>query len=85
VNGSVRPQIEIAPGERQFWRIVNASADRYVDLQLEVKCLKSWPWMASPSHVTIPIIERVSPVMYCCHRRQARSHCYCPSLARLSA
>ncbi len=27
VNGSVRPQIEIAPGERQFWRIVNASAD----------------------------------------------------------
>jgi FtsP/CotA-like multicopper oxidase with cupredoxin domain len=35
VNGSVRPQVEIAPGERQFWRIVNASADRYVDLQVE--------------------------------------------------
>src|SRR6267378_6891073 len=35
VNGSVRPQIEIAPGERQFWRVVNASADRYLDLQLE--------------------------------------------------
>jgi len=35
VNGSVRPQIEIAPGDRQFWRLVNASADRYVDLQLE--------------------------------------------------
>ena len=35
VNGSARPQIEIAPGERQFWRIVNASADRYLDLQLE--------------------------------------------------
>jgi suppressor of ftsI len=35
MNGSVRPQIEIAPGERQFWRIVNASADRYMDLQLE--------------------------------------------------
>ena len=35
VNGSVRPRIEIAPGERQFWRLVNASADRYVDLQLE--------------------------------------------------
>src|SRR6266403_2564993 len=30
VNGSVRPQIEIAPGERQFWRLVNASADRYL-------------------------------------------------------
>ncbi len=35
VNGSVRPQIKIAPGERQFWRLVNASADRYLDLQLE--------------------------------------------------
>jgi len=34
LNGSVRPQIQIAPGERQFWRIVNASADRYLDLQL---------------------------------------------------
>jgi FtsP/CotA-like multicopper oxidase with cupredoxin domain len=35
MNGSVRPQIEIAPGQRQFWRLVNASADRYLDLQLE--------------------------------------------------
>ena len=35
INGSVRPQIEIAPSERQFWRLVNASADRYLDLQLE--------------------------------------------------
>src|ERR1700694_1731257 len=35
VNGTVRPRIEIAPKERQFWRIVNASADRYLDLQLD--------------------------------------------------
>lgn len=35
VNGAVRPVIEIAPGERQFWRVVNASADRYLDLQVE--------------------------------------------------
>jgi FtsP/CotA-like multicopper oxidase with cupredoxin domain len=35
VNGAVRPQIAIAPDERQFWRLVNASADRYLDLQLE--------------------------------------------------
>src|SRR4029077_8076149 len=35
VNGVVRPQIEIAPEERQFWRIVNASADRYLDLQFD--------------------------------------------------
>src|ERR1700688_3559662 len=35
VNGAVRPRIEIAPKERQFWRIVNASADRYLDVQLD--------------------------------------------------
>lgn len=35
VNGSLRPQIAIAPDERQFWRVVNASADRYIDLQLD--------------------------------------------------
>ena len=35
VNGVVRPRIEIASNERQFWRIVNASADRYLDLQLD--------------------------------------------------
>ena len=35
VNGALRPRVEIAPNERQFWRIVNASADRYLDLQLD--------------------------------------------------
>jgi FtsP/CotA-like multicopper oxidase with cupredoxin domain len=35
VNGALRPRIEIAPREHQFWRIVNASADRYLDLQLD--------------------------------------------------
>src|SRR5246127_1336311 len=35
VNGAVRPRIEIRPKEKQFWRIVNASADRYLDLQLD--------------------------------------------------
>jgi FtsP/CotA-like multicopper oxidase with cupredoxin domain len=34
VNGALRPRIEIAPGERQFWRLVNASPDRYLDVQL---------------------------------------------------
>ena len=34
VNGAVRPHIAIAPGERQFWRIANASADRYLDLEV---------------------------------------------------
>src|SRR5207244_8822029 len=35
VNGAVRPRIEMEPNERQFWRIVNDSADRYLDLQLD--------------------------------------------------
>ena len=35
VNGVLRPRIEIAPKERQFWRIVNASPDRYLDLHLD--------------------------------------------------
>ena len=35
VNGIVRPRIEIAPKERQFWRMVNASPDRYLDLRVD--------------------------------------------------
>jgi FtsP/CotA-like multicopper oxidase with cupredoxin domain len=35
VNGAVRPALDIAPGERQFWRILNASADRYLDVQVD--------------------------------------------------
>jgi suppressor of ftsI len=35
MNGDLRPTINIAPGEQQFWRIVNASADRYADVRLD--------------------------------------------------
>ena len=40
VNGALRPQIAIAPGERQFWRIVNASPDLYADLQVDTEQLE---------------------------------------------
>ena len=40
VNGVVRPEIAIAPGERQFWRIVNAAADIYADLQIDGQMLE---------------------------------------------
>jgi FtsP/CotA-like multicopper oxidase with cupredoxin domain len=40
VNGVVRPRIAIAPGERQFWRIVNASPDLYADLSLDTEKLR---------------------------------------------
>jgi hypothetical protein len=39
VNGVVRPQIKIAPGEQQFWRIVNASPDLYADLEIDISSL----------------------------------------------
>jgi FtsP/CotA-like multicopper oxidase with cupredoxin domain len=35
INGTIRPAIDIAPGERQFWRILNAAADRYLDVQVD--------------------------------------------------
>jgi suppressor of ftsI len=58
VNGAVRPRIEIAPKERQFWRIVNASADRYLDLQVngqdfEIVALDGMPLAyRDPKHPT---------------------------------
>jgi FtsP/CotA-like multicopper oxidase with cupredoxin domain len=39
VNGVVRPTIALAPGEKQFWRIVNASPDLYADLQLDAESM----------------------------------------------
>ena len=58
VNGALRPQIEISPNERQFWRVVNASADRYLDLQLdggllEILALDGMPLAShDPQHPT---------------------------------
>jgi FtsP/CotA-like multicopper oxidase with cupredoxin domain len=39
VNSAVRPRIAIAPGERQFWRIVNASPDLYADLTVDTESM----------------------------------------------
>jgi FtsP/CotA-like multicopper oxidase with cupredoxin domain len=35
INGTLRPSIAIAPGERQFWRIVNAQPDAFLNLHLD--------------------------------------------------
>jgi FtsP/CotA-like multicopper oxidase with cupredoxin domain len=55
VNDTLRPSIEIAPHERQFWRIVNAAPDRYVDLRLdhqsfEVVAMDGMPLAYSAPH-----------------------------------
>jgi suppressor of ftsI len=76
VNGSLRPRIDIAPGERQFWRVVNASPDRYADLELdagsfEVVALDGMPLAyhdpavrkRSMSHVLVPPGGRVEAIV----------------------
>jgi len=76
VNGSLRPQIDISPGERQFWRIVNTSPDRYADLELDsesfdVVALDGMPLAyhdpsirkRSMSHVLVPPAGRVEAIV----------------------
>jgi len=76
VNGILRPKIDIAPGERQFWRIVNASPDLYADLEvdsvsLEVVALDGMPFAyhdpsmrtRSMGHVLLPPAGRVEAIV----------------------
>jgi FtsP/CotA-like multicopper oxidase with cupredoxin domain len=76
VNGTLRPKIDIALGERQFWRIVNASPDLYADLELdsgsfEVVALDGMPLAyhdpsirkRSISHVLLPPAGRVEAIV----------------------
>lgn len=35
INGQTQPLLQIAPGEQQFWRMVNAGADTYLDVQVD--------------------------------------------------
>jgi FtsP/CotA-like multicopper oxidase with cupredoxin domain len=76
VNGSLRPQVDIAPGERQFWRIVNASPDRYADLEvdsvsLDVVALDGMPFAyhdpairkRTMSHVLVPPAGRIEAIV----------------------
>ena len=76
VNGALRPRIDIAPGERQFWRIVNASPDLYADLsidseQMTVVALDGMPLpfhdpnrrTQTYSHVLLPPAGRVEAIV----------------------
>jgi suppressor of ftsI len=76
LNGEIRPNITIEPGERQFWRIVNASPDLYADLeiggeQLQIVALDGMPLAYhSPQrgtrkvdHVLVPPAGRVEMVV----------------------
>lgn len=76
VNGQLRPQIPLAEGERQFWRIVNASPDLYADLQvdgqqLEIVALDGVPLSfhdrsrrpRKVAHVLLPPAGRVEAIV----------------------
>jgi suppressor of ftsI len=76
VNGAVRPQIGIAPGERQFWRVVNTSPDLYADIQvdterLEIVALDGMPLsfhdpkrrVESKDHLLVPPAGRVEAIV----------------------
>jgi FtsP/CotA-like multicopper oxidase with cupredoxin domain len=76
VNGVMRPTIAIAPGEQQFWRIVNASADRYTDLRvdgslLQVVALDGEPFalhdprhpIRTMTHILVPPAGRVEAIV----------------------
>jgi suppressor of ftsI len=54
VNNAIRPEIAIAPGERQFWRIVNAQPDSFLDLQLDGSSFNVVAWDGQPLAYTNP-------------------------------
>jgi suppressor of ftsI len=60
VNGRLRPQIDIAPGERQFWRIVNASPDLYADLEVDSASLEVVAFDGMPLAYHNPSIRKRS-------------------------
>jgi suppressor of ftsI len=76
LNGAFRPSIAIGPGQRQFWRIVNGSADRYTDLALDGEPLKIIAFDGMPlayhdpqrpyeivDHIMIPPAGRVEAIV----------------------
>jgi len=65
VNGLIRPTIGINPGEQQFFRVVNASADRYFDVSVpnEQIALVALDGYAVDTYPGNPHLENVSHVL----------------------
>jgi suppressor of ftsI len=76
VNDTLRPGIPITTGERQFWRIVNASPDLYADLEvdgerLEIVALDGMPLsfhdpkrrVEIARHILVPPAGRVEAIV----------------------
>lgn len=74
VNGAIRPKITIAPGERQFWRIVNASPDLYADLAVD------------SSNLTVVAIDGMPLAFHDPHRHSVElNHILLPPAGRVEA
>jgi FtsP/CotA-like multicopper oxidase with cupredoxin domain len=76
VNGVLRPAIDMRIGERQFWRIVNAAPDRYLDIEVphqrfEVVAYDGFPIASRDpvhatrdvNHVLLPPAGRVEAIV----------------------
>ena len=85
VNGILRPEIAMRPGERQFWRIVNAAPDRYVDIEVPHQSLEVVAYDGFPvayhepdhptrlvDHVLLPPAGRVEAIVTA-QEREGRS------------
>ncbi len=76
INGQTRPSIGIRPGEQQFWRMVNAGSDTYLDVAVDNTALSilaidgvpigngtGTPTSMSVSHYVLPPASRVEFVV----------------------
>jgi suppressor of ftsI len=76
VNGVLRPEMVMRPGEREFWRIVNAAPDRYVDIGVPNQSLEVVAYDGVPvayhdpehptrrvDHVLLPPAGRVEAIV----------------------
>ena len=64
VNGGVQPAIEIAPGERQLFRVLNASASRVLDLAIDnerlgIVAIDGYPIGAYPGNPPLVWMDHV--------------------------
>jgi FtsP/CotA-like multicopper oxidase with cupredoxin domain len=67
VNGVVRPKIDIASREKQFWRIVNASPDLYADLEVDSESMTVVAFDGVPLTLSRPqpAYRKTSPCAAC--------------------
>jgi len=74
VNGVIRPRIMISSGEKQFWRIVNASPDLYADLEVDSESMTVVAFDGMPLAYHDPL-----------HKKEILQHVLLPPAGRVEA